>query len=44
MKDRILGAVTFAIPVLIFAAIIHDGLTLSTAHHSGTQQHHIIQK
>lgn len=37
MKDRILGAVTFALPALIFAAIIHDGLTLATAQHSGTQ-------
>jgi hypothetical protein len=44
MKDRIIGAVTFAVPVLIFAAIIHDGLTLSTAQHSGTQQHHITTK
>jgi hypothetical protein len=44
MKDRIFGALTFALPVLIFAAIIHDGLTLQAAQHSGTQQIHVSQK
>lgn len=37
MKNRIFGILQFLIPSLLFAAVIHDGLTLETAHHSGTQ-------
>jgi len=44
MKNRICGILQFLIPSLLFAAIIHDGLTLKTAHHSGTQTQHISHK
>lgn len=37
MKNRAYGMLQILIPGLIFGAIIHDGLTLKTAHHSGTQ-------
>jgi hypothetical protein len=37
MKKRAYGMLQILIPGLIFGAIIHDGLTLKTAHHSGTQ-------
>jgi hypothetical protein len=37
MKNRIYGILQILIPGLIFGAIIHDGITLKTAHHSGTQ-------
>ena len=38
MKDRIRSIFAFLLPTAIFAVIIHDGLTLQTAQHSGTQQ------
>jgi hypothetical protein len=38
MKDRICSIFVFLLPAAIFAVIIHDGLTLQTAQHSGTQQ------
>jgi len=37
MKNTLCNALSFLIPAAIFALIIHDGLTLKTAHHSGTQ-------
>ena len=37
MKNAIYGTLQFLIPAAVFAFIIHDGLTLKTAHHSGTQ-------
>jgi branched-subunit amino acid transport protein len=37
MKLGFYGVLQFLIPVAIFAAIFHDGLTMQTAHHSGTQ-------
>jgi len=37
MKNCLCGILQILIPGLIFGAIIHDGLTLKTAHHSGTQ-------
>lgn len=37
MKNTVCNALSFLIPAAIFALIIHDGLTLKTAHHSGTQ-------
>lgn len=37
MKTRFINALQIVIPAVVFAAIIHDGLTLKTAHHSGTQ-------
>jgi hypothetical protein len=32
------------LPALVFGAIIHDGLTLQTANHSGTQNYNISNK
>ena len=37
MKNTVYGALQLLIPAAIFAFIIHDGLTLKTAEHSGTQ-------
>ena len=37
MKNRLINALQIVIPAVVFAAIIHDGLTLKTAQHSGTQ-------
>jgi branched-subunit amino acid transport protein len=37
MKNTVCNALSFLVPAAIFALIIHDGLTLKTAHHSGTQ-------
>jgi hypothetical protein len=37
MKNAIYGTLQFLIPAAVFAFIIHDGLTLKTAEHSGTQ-------
>jgi hypothetical protein len=44
MKNRICGILQFLIPSLLFAAIIHDGLTLKTAHYSGTQTYNVSHK
>jgi hypothetical protein len=38
MKNRICSIFVFLLPAAIFAVIIHDGLTLQTPQHSGTQQ------
>ncbi len=37
MKNAIYGSLQFVIPAAVFAFIIHDGFTLKTAEHSGTQ-------
>ena len=37
MKNTAYNLLLFVLPAAIFGVIIHDGLTLSTAHHSGTQ-------
>jgi hypothetical protein len=37
MKNAFYNALQLLIPAAVFALIIHDGLTLKTAHHSGTQ-------
>jgi hypothetical protein len=37
MKDRICSIFAFLLPTLVFAAILTDGFTLQTAHHSGSQ-------
>lgn len=37
MKNAIYGTLQLLIPAVVFAFILHDGLTLKTAHHSGTQ-------
>jgi hypothetical protein len=44
MKNRIYGILQILIPSLIFGAIIHDGITLKTAHHSGTQTYNVSHK
>lgn len=44
MKKRIYGVLHILIPALVFGAIIHDGLTLQTANHSGTQNYNISNK
>lgn len=37
MKNTLCSTLLFLLPAALFAVIIHDGLTLKTAHHSGTQ-------
>jgi len=44
MKNSIYGILQLLIPSLLFAAIIHDGLTMTTAQHSGTQTQLITNK
>jgi len=37
MKNTVYNLLLFVLPAAIFGVIIHDGLTLKTAEHSGTQ-------